>query len=313
MSFSSETKNELAHIMPEKKCCMLAEISGFIRLRGSTYILGGGKFRIKVSLDSPAIARHFIRLLKEYFHVDCSLHVGESEGVRKGRAYYLIIDPDQLSEEILRETGILMIKEGHNYFTDGIYDGIIRTKCCRKSYLRAAFMASGTMSDPESEYHISVSCDTHAKAVDLRKLINTFTDLSPKIVKRKNSENVYVKNAQQVSDILALMGAHSQMLKYENVRVMKDLKNKTNRMANCDSANTDKIVGAAGRQLEHIRKIEQNGGLKRLPENLRIAAMLRLEHPDLSLTDLGQLADPPIGRSGLSKRFAKIEKIAEQL
>ena len=137
MSFSSETKNELARIMPEKKCCMLAEIAGFIRFAGSIHLAGGGKFRIVMTTSNPAVARHYKTLIKTYFSVDTTVGMGQESSPKKGHSYMLSIGPENLSEQILRETGILMVKEGMNFISDGIYDGLVRTKCCRKSYLRA--------------------------------------------------------------------------------------------------------------------------------------------------------------------------------
>ena len=133
MSFSLETKNELAHVEPDKKCCMLAEIAGFIRMCGSIRLVGGGKFRIITTTENPAVARHYKKLMHEYFGIETRLEVGQANTLKKGRAYLLTIDPDNLSDQILRETGILMVREGMNFISDGIFDGLIRTKCCKKA------------------------------------------------------------------------------------------------------------------------------------------------------------------------------------
>ena len=134
MSFASDTKNELSRIEPEKKCCMLAEISGFLRVAGSIGLVGLGKFRIKITTENPAVARHYKKLLQDYFEIETKLEIGEGKAVGKARtgkkyAYSITIDADNLSEQILRETGMLLIKEGNNYFSDGINSGIVRTKC----------------------------------------------------------------------------------------------------------------------------------------------------------------------------------------
>ena len=131
MSFASETRNELARVQADKKCCMLAEISGFIRVCGSIGLAGGGKFRIVTTTENPAVARHFKMLVKQYFNVETSLEVGEGTSLKKGKCYIVTIGPEQLSEQILRETGILMIREGMNFISDGIHSEIIRKKCCK--------------------------------------------------------------------------------------------------------------------------------------------------------------------------------------
>ena len=180
MSFASETKNELARIEPEKKCCMLAEISGFLRVAGSIGLVGFGKFKIIVTTDNPAVARHYKKLIQDYFGIETKLEIGEGRavgktGTSKKYSYSITIDPDNLSEQILRETGMLLVKEGNNYISDGIYSGIVRTKCCKKAYLRGVFMGAGTMSNPEKSYDLEFVLDSSTMAADLRRRINSFS------------------------------------------------------------------------------------------------------------------------------------------
>ena len=313
MSFSADTKNELAHVEPEKKCCMLAEIAGFIRMCGSIRLAGGGKFEIVTATEHPAVARHYKRMLKEYFGIDAELVVGQGSGLKKGRSYLLSIGPENLSEQILRETGILMVKEGMNYISDGIYDGLIRTKCCRKACLRGIFLASGTITDPEKSYHLEFSCSSQILAGDVKKLINSFVDLHAKVSVRKKNYAVYVKEAEQIIDILAIMGAHSQIFAFEDVRITKEIRNKANRINNCDNANIDKTLKAAEKQLSWIHKIQETKGLAFLPDKLREVAVLRLENPEATLQELADMMDPPMKKSGLNNRFRKIEELAGKL
>ena len=313
MSFSADTKNELAHVEPEKKCCMLAEIAGFIRMCGSIRLAGGGKFEIVTATEHPAVARHYKRMLKEYFGIDAELAVGQGSGLKKGRSYLLSIGPENLSEQILRETGILMVKEGMNYISDGIYDGLIRTKCCRKACLRGIFLASGTITDPEKSYHLEFSCSSQILAGDVKKLINSFVDLHAKVSARKKNYAVYVKEAEQIIDILAIMGAHSQIFAFEDVRITKEIRNKANRINNCDNANIDKTLKAAEKQLSWIHKIQETKGLALLPDKLREVAVLRLENPEATLQELADMMDPPMKKSGLNNRFRKIEELAGKL
>lgn len=313
MSFSMDTKNELAHIVPEKKCCMLAEIAGFIRMCGSIRLAGGGKFKIVTITESPAVARHYKTLIKEYFGIDAALEVGQGNTLKKGKYYILTIGPESLSEQILRETGILMVKEGFNVISDGIYNGLIRTKCCRKAYLRGIFLAAGTIADPEKSYHIEFVCNSEVLAGDVKKLINSFVDLHAKTLQRKKSFIVYVKESEQIIDILALIGAHSQLFTIENIRITKEIRNKANRINNCDNANIDKTLQAAEKQLGWIRKIQDTKGLRFLPDKLYEVAILRLDHPEATLQDLADLMDPPMKKSGLNNRMKKIEEIANKL
>lgn len=313
MSFSLDTKNELARIEPEKKCCILAEIAGFIRMCGSIRLAGGGKFHIIMTTENPAVARHYKKLIKDYFDIDAVLEVGQGNSLKKGRAYNLAIGPEDLSEQILRETGILMVKEGMNYISDGIYEGLIKTKCCRKACLRGIFLAAGTITDPEKAYHIEFNCSSEILAGDVKRLINSFVDLHAKVSVRKKNYAVYVKEAEQIMDILAILGAHSQIFAFEDVRITKEIRNKANRINNCDNANIDKAVKAAEKQIVWIRRIEEKKGLRFLPDKLYEVAVLRLDHPEATLQELADMMDPPMKKSGINNRFRKIGEMANKL
>ena len=306
MSFATETKNELSRVETEKKHCQLAEIAGFLRVNGSIGLVGMGKFKIVITTDNPAVARHYKKLIKEYFNVDMELLIVEAAALKKGHTYRLTIEPNMRSESILRETGILLVREGNNFISDGIFDGIIRNKCCRKAYLRGIFMGAGTVSDPDKSYHLEFVCHSENLAKDLKKLINTFVDLTAKIVKRKGRYVVYMKNSQYISDTLAIMGAHAKVLAFENVKIKKELLNETVRITNCDNANTDRAVDAAGKQITAIKKLKEKGLFEGLPKKLQEVAELRLENPDMSLAQLGEMLSPPLKKSGVNNRMKRI-------
>ena len=306
MSFATETKNELSRVETEKKHCQLTEIAGFLRVNGSIGLVGMGKFKIVITTDNPAVARHYKKLIKEYFNVDMELLIVEAAALKKGHIYRLTIEPNMRSESILRETGILLVREGNNFISDGIFDGIIRNKCCRKAYLRGIFMGAGTVSDPDKSYHLEFVCHSENLAKDLKKLINTFVDLTAKIVKRKGRYVVYMKNSQYISDTLAIMGAHAKVLAFENVKIKKELLNETIRITNCDNANTDRAVDAAGKQITAIKKLKEKGLFEGLPKKLQEVAELRLENPDMSLTQLGEMLSPPLKKSGVNNRMKRI-------
>ncbi len=310
MSFASETRNELAHIKIDKKCCMLGEIAGFIRVCGSIGLAGGGKFKIVITTENPAVARHFKMLIKQYFNVEASLEVGQGTALKKGKYYIINIGPEDLSEQILREAGILMIREGMNFISDGIYSGLIKKKCCKKSYLRGLFLGSGIVANPEKGYHFEIVCATDTLATDVKRLLNSFEGISAKKIARKKEYIVYIKESEQIVDILAIMGATNQLFAYEDVRIKKEIRNKANRINNCDQANIDKSVAAAEKHISNIKKIDKVIGIKALPEKLRTVAELRLSNPDLSLVELGEMLEPPMKKSGVNKRLMKIAEIA---
>ncbi len=314
MSFSQEVKNEMAHIISEKKCCMLAEIAGFLRMNGSVGLAGGGKFNIIATTDNPAIARHYKTLIKTYFGVEARTEVTQQlTGLHKGNLYTMMIDSENRSELILREAGLLMIREGMNYISDGIYDGIIKTKCCRKAFIRGAFLGAGTITNPTKGYHFEISTSSLILANGIKKILNSFEDINSKIFQRKKKYVVYIKNSERIIDVLAIMGAHNKVFEYEDVKIKKEIKNKANRISNWDNANIDKIVLTSQKHIEAIKKIEKERGIDSLSEKLREVAKVRLENPDASLGEIGNMLEIPIKKPAVSKRLAKIVEISKEI
>ena len=310
MSFSSDVKKELTTVETGKKCCQLALISGFMRFAGSI-TLSGGKMGIKVSTDNAAVARLFTTEVKSYFGAKSAISM-EDAPISRGRNYILNITPEMNSEAILRETGMLGIREGSNYLTDGLNSEIIKKRCCKKSALRGIFLAAGSVTDPAKGYHLEIVCASDYMAGDVRKLINAF-GLKAKVLERKGKYVVYLKDGEQIADFLSVIGASTHVLNFQNVRLTKEFKNKLNRMSNCESANMDKTVNAAQKQITDIKYIAKKKTLDYLPEKLRVTAELRLQNPELSLNDLAELFDPPIKKSGLNHRLQKISEIADGL
>ncbi len=335
MSFSSEVKGELARLENKKKCCMLAEIAGFLRVSSSIRLAGGGRFGLVVTTENAAIARHFKTLIQDYFRNNAELAVGDSQmpGNRNRKSrnrYYLNISPDEKSMQMLRETGMMLIREGDDYFSDGIYQPVIKSKCCRKAYLRGMFLSCGTISDPRKGYHLEFVLDKEQTANDLRKLIGSFVDLSANMTRRGDSYIVYVKKAQYISDILGIMGADNAVLEFENIRISKSLHGDVQRMINCDNANVDRTLSAAEEQTGWLRTIAENetgreadpdeladpgsrfwtDGLRQLPSHLKEVAFLRLYKPEANLSDIGESLTPALGKAAVSKRFARIKAIA---
>ncbi|MBR0307564.1 MAG: DNA-binding protein WhiA [Mogibacterium sp.] len=335
MSFSSDVKGELARLEPDKKCCMLAEIAGFLRVSGSVRITGGS-FAIVATTESAAAARHFKVLIEKYFRNKIDIGIGASHRPgsqgRKGRnTYYLSISPEEKSMQILRETGMILIREGDDYFSDGIYPQVIRSKCCKRAYLRGMFLSCGTMSDPRKSYHMEFVLDKEQSASDLKKLIGSFVDLSANMTMRGGNHIVYIKKASYISDMLGIIGAGSALLEFENIRVNKAMHGDIKRMINCDNANVDRTLSAAEEQKEWLISIASAEmerdpepgelsdpgsvfwvkGLRLLPPNLKEVAFLRLYRPEASLTEIGELLSPQVGKAAVSKRFAKLRALAE--
>ena len=211
--------------------------------------------------------------------------VGDAPIVKSGHVFEINIIDSESCEMILRECGILLVREGCNYISDGIYGELVKKKCCKKAYLRGLFLGVGTINNPEKGYHVEFVFNTEKLASDARKLINSF-GLKSKITKRKKHYVVYLKEAEQISDLLSIIGASEQLFKFEDTRIYKEIRNKTNRISNCDHANLDKSVDAAMRQIDAIKLIENGDGLKSLPDKLREVAEIRSSGPRAGLGEI---------------------------
>ena len=313
MSFTADVKKELTTLNAGKKCCQLAQITGFLKFAGSVTLLAGGKVGLRVTTENPAVARLFVTLIKDYFGAKSSLAISQP-GTLRGRLYELSITPERNSEAILRETGILSIKEGYNVFPENIKAEVIKKRCCKKAALRGIFLACGAISDPTKGfgYHLELGFDSEEKAKDVVKLINSF-GLKGKISHRRNRFIVYLKDGEQIEDFLSVVGAASQLFKFQDVRIQKEMRNTANRQINCDTANLEKTISAAQQQIADIEYIKNVKNLNYLTGKLRETAMLRIQNPEMPLSELCLMFDPPLTKSGLNNRFKKIADIADKL
>lgn len=324
MSFASEVKNELARIEEKRPEALLAEIAAFIRMAGSIRLVrrdgtdGGARpmpeRSLGISTENPAVARHFKKQVQDYFGVEPVLRVEAAHAPGKGESYAYLLDvaSAEKAERILRETGILGVRRGTNFLSDGILPELIRTKTRRKAYLRGLFLAAGTVSDPHRGYHFEIVCSSEVLAGDVLKLMENFVDITPAISVRRGKFPVYLKAGGQIRDVLALMGAGHATLVFDDVLLKKQMMNDTVRLTNCDNANTDRSLAAAEKQLNAVRFLQEAGLLDKLPPKLREAAYLRLENPAASLADLGEMFCPPVKKSGADSRFQKIMRIAQE-
>ncbi len=313
MSFSVNTKEELSKIIVDKPCCRLAEMSGFVRASATFSLLGKGKIKINMHTENLTVVRHYKQLFKEHFNIDSDIEIEENEHFRKNNLYILHIDYNKGSEKVLRELGIMLPDGDKEFFTDGIYEGIVKTKCCKKAYLRGFFIGAGSVNDPRKGYHLEFSCKSEVMAKDLKKLINSFVDLKANYTTRKEKYVVYMKNSAYISDMLALMGAHSKVLILEDIKIQKEVRGDVIRITNCDNANADRTIEAAQRHLEAISKIKNNGMFDKIDIKLREIAQLRLDNPEVSITELGTFLTPPLKKSGVNNRLKKIEVLASKL
>ncbi|WP_374988552.1 DNA-binding protein WhiA [Priestia megaterium] len=307
MSFASETKKELTNL-EVKDCCAKAELSALIRMNGSLSF-SNKKFTVDVQTENAAIARRIYVLLKKNYDVSVELLVRKKMRLKKNNVYIVrLVEKTRMLLEDLK-----IVEEGFT-FTHRISPELVQKKCCKRSYLRGAFLAGGSINNPEtSSYHLEIFSlyEEHNEA--LCNLMNKF-QLNSKTLERKKGYINYLKEAEKITEFLNIIGAHNALLRFEDVRIVRDMRNSVNRLVNCETANLNKTIGAAIRQVENIRYIDETAGLDILPEKLREIARLRVEYQDVTLKELGEMvAGGQISKSGINHRLRKIDQIADKL
>ena len=310
MSFSAQTKDELAHVYTEKRCCQLAELAALVRMDGTICISSEHKVGLQVTTENAAVARKIFRLLKKVFALEPEIRVQRKTRLKKNNIYSVRLNPHPRINNILQDLGIFG-EDGS--ILPGIKKSLVKKQCCRRCYLRGIFLGAGSVNSPEGNYHLEIITSNLEYAEDLARLINGYEGLQAKVSSRKNWHLVYLKESEQIVSFLNIIGAHQALLNFENVRIVKGVRNQVNRLVNCETANLNKTVNASLRQIENIKLIDEMLGIDKLPPRLRQIARLRLENPDTSLKELGEMMDPPVGKSGVNHRIRKIEELAEDL
>jgi len=312
MSFSSNTKNELSRIPIVDNRCAMSELAALVRMNGTIQISGKRKIRLKFTTENAAIARRIFSLLKIIYNTEVEVMVRRNKQLKKNNNYLIVISNKDISKKVLEDVGFISGKSSVFNPNYSIPEEMIADRSCRRSYIRGAFLGGGSISNPEKTYHLEFVTSKEEHASALSKTINSF-GLNSKIVIRKESYVIYIKESEQIVDLLNIIGAHQALLKLEDIRVLKDVRNNINRLVNCETANLGKTIDASMRQIENIKFIDKTMGLNKLPNNLRDIAELRLDNNDASLKELGEMLNPPVGKSGVNHRLRKIEKIADEL
>ncbi|MGI6149040.1 MAG: DNA-binding protein WhiA [Firmicutes bacterium] len=300
MAFSDDTRNELARVVPAARCCRVAELSAFYDLDGM--LMGNAKQYLDFTTSAPVVARKVLTLLRSlYPEISTQILVRRSRSRRTQICTVRVLQTKE-AQAVYGE-----MKE-QRYTAKGEY---LRKKCCRRAYLRGAFLGHGSITNPERTYHLEFSTDHSQAAARILSTIHSF-HLAAGVTQRKGSLVVYLKDGEEIVTLLNLMGAHQALLQFENVRVLKEMRNQVNRLVNCETANVDKTIKAAMAQVEDIQLIEKHIGLDELPPKLRQVAKLRLENPYASLKELGDMCVPPMSKSGINYRIRQLrEKAAE--
>lgn len=308
MSFSTEVKNELARIIDERSCCAAAELAALIRMGGAMSIGGNANLGINFSSENAAVTRKALGLIKGYANIKTEVVVTRGRRLKKNNTYHVRVVPSPGVNKLLADLGI-MRDGGLNVHSDR---AILRKACCRRAYLRGAFLGAGSVNRPEGSYHLELVTGNADLAKSLVQVMKSLS-LPGRMTDRKDDYIVYLKDGNAITAFLQLIGAHNALLTFENVRVVKDMRNQVNRLVNCETANLQKTVNAAVRQVESIRVIAENIGLDKLAPPLREVADARLTHPEATLSELVEVLEGRIGKSGINHRLRKLGEIAQSL
>lgn len=312
MSFSSEVKAEIAFDIPSARHCRIASAAVLLTCIGRFERDPDGKYRLLLSQDNGEALRKCFTLVCKTSNIRTVMCSPVNSGGREPRGW---LQAD-LSSDTVRELAqkIRACDSAGNLRGDDdctVPAELLGRSCCRRNYVRDLFLCCGSVSDPRKEYHLEWSCDSKEQASQLKEILLSFGK-EAKAVLRKKVHVVYFKDSEDIVDLLNLMGAPISMMEMENQRILKGLRNSVNRRVNCETANIGKTVSASRKQISDITFLEESGILRTLPESLRKMAELRLQYPDTPLRELGDLAVPPIGKSGVNHRLRRLTEIAEK-
>lgn len=295
MSFSSDVKSEISKAENISSCCFHAQVYGLVLFAHFS------KYNLSITTENTDVFSLYVSYLREY----CGVEPIISKSGTKKMTAYVKTDADKTK---------VFDKFGHSFneATLRINRANISDECCAGAFLRGAFLSCGTVTSPESGYHLEFVVPYKKLCTDLMKFLDEL-NLNPKYIVRKGNHIVYFKDSESIEDILAIIGAQDASLYVMGIKIEKDVKNKVNRKLNFEISNISKTVDAAQIQISSIELIESRQGLSSLPDNLQKIARLRLEYPESSLSELEKLLDEPISRSGINHRLNKIVKIAQDI
>lgn len=304
MTFSGKVKQELARMERTRLCCQRAELAALIRLNGSVSIQGEGQMGLSVFTQSAATARLIFRLLRTVLGRQVSIYTRRRTRLHKKHVYML-----RYRGDVPAALASLGLVGAEGLLAHGVEPEIVAGSSCRRSYLRGAFLAAGAVNDPQKSYHLEITTEFREQAQVLLELMAR-EDVTAKVMERKGSFVVYIKDSEQIARFLNLAGAHAALLYFEDTRIHKEVRNQVNRLVNAETANLNKTIEASIKQMEAIRLLAARQELSKLSPALRQMAELRLNNPDASLQELGLLAQPPLSKSTVNHRLRRLISLA---
>lgn len=311
MSFSGMVKDELSKNVSSARHCRIAETAAILSACARLERYHDGSERLRMQTENEAVVRKCFTLLRKTFNIETEISIRENSHLKRGNVYYIEISDKAQIQTVLQGTK-LSVNSNTGSALNLNNALVIQQNCCKRAFIRGAFLSSGSISDPQKGYHFEIVCPKEYKAQQLQEIIRSF-NIDAKIVLRKKSYVVYVKEGAQIVDMLAIMEANVALMNLENIRIVKEMRNTVNRKVNCETANINKTVNAAVKQMEDIKLIEQTVGFQSLNEGLSEIAELRLQYPEATLKELGMMLSPQVGKSGVNHRLRKLSALADEL
>lgn len=310
MSFASDVRGELGRVPVSDACCARSELTSALLCAGGIAWRGRGRYAVTITAAEGSTVRRYFGLLKQFMGIVGQIRTLTGDALNNQVRYQLAV-PEEEALGLLNDLNLL--EEGALFGLRPVpTDETVRFSCCKKAFLRAAFLMCGAVSDPEKGYHIELAAPTEALAAFIAEQAAAF-DIALRAARRKSKYVLYLKRAEDISDFMSLLGAMNAMMAFENIRVKKEVSNRVNRQLNCDSSNINRVMNAAEALIRDIRYIDSELGLDKLPPGLRQMAFVRANNPETPLGELGDLMDPPLGKSGVSARLRKLSGIADKL
>ena len=307
MSFTAEVKDELARVAPPCPACEKATLAALVRIEGTLFVSGPSRYRVEVATDAPAAARLVVRLLHTIYQLKTNLTMRRSV-LHKTPNYLIEVPAQPHLAGALRDMGVLSAEGGLEM---GVKQALVAKPCCAAAYLRGAFLGSGFISNPKSDFHFEITVESASLAEGLVELMAR-KDIAARIMQRRSSYMVYLKSGASILEFLAWTGAHQAALSMEEERVVKSVRNDVNRMINAEMANQQKASKAAVDQIYAIRAVVEHYGMENLPPALQDFIRLRVTYPEASLKELGERANPPLSKSAVYHRVRRIESMAQE-
>lgn len=307
-SFSRKVKDDIFQVKPYNLCCYRAELAAIIHLRGYINVSDGKKI-LSIRTDNSSAARYYFKLIKELLTINALILYQKTNKV-SGYSFLVQVSDQAAVKKIFEYLGA---DKSEGWFISPKFNpGLIKNDCCRRSYLRGAFIAGGSVNDPKYDYHLEILSEHEVYAQALIELMDVY-GINGSIRLRKKGSYVYLKSFDAIIDFLKVIRAYNVIFRMEDARIMKSKKNEANRMLNCDMANVGKTIDAAKKQIDSIKTIQAQMGLDKLSPSLEMAAKARLYNKEMSLKDLGETMEPPVSKSGMSYRMKALIRIANKL